>query len=185
MPRAEVAERSAAAVRLLAEGQATTQAAAAAMAGVGAMNVSHLKLKEAPPFSTIRRPESRFELVEVAPGVSYEKEFRVADGLEAPRVANCRAQRNYRCKKAALQEAACRARCRDSGLLSAVQTAATQPPASSLRKRKIKSEEQPPDMPAGARVKVEEQPPDMPAGARVKVEELPPMPPDARIKLEH
>ena len=109
MSSAEVTERSAVAVRLVAEGQATSQAAAAAMAGVSAMNVSNFKLKDAPPFSTIRRPESRFELVEVAPGVSYEKEFRVADGLEEPTVANCRAQQNYRRKKAALQEAARRA----------------------------------------------------------------------------
>jgi len=48
--------------------------------------------------------------------------------------------------------------------------AAPQPPATSLRKRKVKSEEQPPDMPAGARVKLEEQPPPMPSDAVVKLE---------------
>jgi len=49
-------------------------------------------------------------------------------------------------------------------------TAPQPPPSSSLRKRKVKSEEQPPDMPAGARVKLEEQPPPMPNDARVKLE---------------
>jgi len=50
------------------------------------------------------------------------------------------------------------------------QAAAPQPPATSSRKRKVKSEEQPPDMPAGARVKLEEQPPPMPNDAVVKLE---------------
>ena len=49
------------------------------------------------------------------------------------------------------------------------QAAVEQPTATSSKKRKVKSEEQPPDMPAGA---------------RVKLEELPPMPPDARVKRE-
>ena len=53
---------------------------------------------------------------------------------------------------------------------SAAQAAASQPPATASRKRKVKSEEQPPDMPAGARVKLEEQPPSMPDDARVKLE---------------
>ena len=53
---------------------------------------------------------------------------------------------------------------------SAAQATAPQPPAASSRKRKVKSEEQPPDMPVGA---------------RVKLEELPPMPPDARVKREY
>ena len=53
---------------------------------------------------------------------------------------------------------------------SAAQPAASQPPAASSRKRKVKSEEQPPDMPAGARVKLEEQPPPMPNDAVVKEE---------------
>jgi len=52
---------------------------------------------------------------------------------------------------------------------SAAQAAAPKPPATS-RKRKVKSEEQPPDMPAGARVKLEEQPPPMPDDAVVKEE---------------
>jgi len=47
---------------------------------------------------------------------------------------------------------------------------APQPPATSSRKRKVKSEEQPPDMPAGTRVKLEEQPPPMPTDAFVKLE---------------
>ena len=50
------------------------------------------------------------------------------------------------------------------------QAAGPQPTATSSKKRKVKSEEQPPDMPAGA---------------RVKLEELPPMPPDARVKFEY
>jgi len=50
------------------------------------------------------------------------------------------------------------------------QAAPPQLPSSSSRKRKVKSEEQPPDMPAGARVKLEEQPPPMPNDARVKLE---------------
>jgi len=51
------------------------------------------------------------------------------------------------------------------------QAAAPQPPSSSSRKRKVyKSEEQPPEMPAGARVKLEEQPPPMPNDTVVKVE---------------
>jgi len=54
--------------------------------------------------------------------------------------------------------------------VSAAQPAAPQPPSSSSRKRKVKSEEQPPDMPAGARVKLEEQPPPMPSDAHVKLE---------------
>jgi len=45
---------------------------------------------------------------------------------------------------------------------SAAQAAAPQPPTTSSRKRKVKSEELPPDMPAGARVKLEELPPPMP-----------------------
>ena len=53
---------------------------------------------------------------------------------------------------------------------SAAQTAPAQPPAAASRKRKVKSEEQPPDMPAGARVKLEEQPPPMPNDAVVKLE---------------
>jgi len=53
---------------------------------------------------------------------------------------------------------------------SAAHAARPQPPATSSKKRKVKSEEQPPDMPAGARVKLEEQPPPMPNDARVKLE---------------
>ena len=53
---------------------------------------------------------------------------------------------------------------------SAAQAAAPQPPTTSSRKRKVKSEELPPDMPAGARVKLEELPPPMPPDARVKRE---------------
>ena len=48
---------------------------------------------------------------------------------------------------------------------------APQPSATRSRKRKAKSEEQPPDMPAGVRVKLE-------------LEQPPPMPPDAHVKLE-
>jgi len=67
---------------------------------------------------------------------------------------------------------------------SAAQMAAP-PFASSSRERKVKSEEQPPDMPAGARVKVEELPP-MPAGAGdmlhderpVLLEPVPPLAPE-------
>jgi len=43
-------------------------------------------------------------------------------------------------------------------------------PATSSRKRKVKSEEEPPEMPAGARVKLEELPPAMPNDAVVKLE---------------
>ena len=50
------------------------------------------------------------------------------------------------------------------------QAAAPQPPAAASKKRKVKSEEQPPDMPEGARVKLEEQPPPMPNDTVVKVE---------------
>ena len=53
---------------------------------------------------------------------------------------------------------------------SVAQAVAPQPTATSSRKRKVKSEEQPPDMPAGARVKLEEQPPPMPNDAVVKLE---------------
>ena len=53
---------------------------------------------------------------------------------------------------------------------AAAQAAVPLPPAATLRKRKVKSEEQPPDMPAGARVKLEEQPPPMPSDAHVKLE---------------
>jgi len=53
---------------------------------------------------------------------------------------------------------------------AAAHVAAPQPPATSSRKRTVKSEEQPPDMPAGARVKREELPPPMPKDARVKLE---------------
>ena len=55
---------------------------------------------------------------------------------------------------------------RDSG----VQAAAPQPPAADWKKRKFKSEEQPPDMPAGARVKLEEELPLMPTDTVVKLE---------------
>jgi len=50
------------------------------------------------------------------------------------------------------------------------QAAPPQPSAATSRKRKVKSEEQPPDMPAGARVKLEEEPPPMPNDACVKLE---------------
>ena len=66
---------------------------------------------------------------------------------------------------------------------SAAQTASPQPQTTFPRKRKVKEEEQPPDMPAGTRVKLEELP-NMQPDARVKLEELPNMPPDARVKLE-
>ena len=53
---------------------------------------------------------------------------------------------------------------------SAAHAAPPLPPAAASMKRKVKSEEDPPDMPAGARVKLEEQPPPMPNDAVVKVE---------------
>ena len=63
---------------------------------------------------------------------------------------------------------------RDAAAQLPAQATAPQPPSTSSmtssRKRKVKSEEQPPDMPAGARVKVEEQPPPMPSDAHVKLE---------------
>jgi len=59
---------------------------------------------------------------------------------------------------------------RDAAAQLPAQATAPQPPSTSSRKRKVKSEEQPPDMPAGARVKLEEQPPPMPSDAHVKLE---------------
>jgi len=67
----------------------------------------------------------------------------------------------------ATAEEAALAVARDSG----AQAAAPQPLVfTSLGKRKVKSEEQPPDMPAGTRVKLEEEPPPMPSDAHVKLE---------------
>ena len=53
---------------------------------------------------------------------------------------------------------------------AAAQAAPQQPSAATSRKRKVKSEEQPPEMPSGARIKLEEQPPPMPTDAVVKLE---------------
>ena len=53
---------------------------------------------------------------------------------------------------------------------SAAPAAAPHSSCSSLRKREVKSEERPPDMPANACVKLEEQPPPMPSNVFVKLE---------------
>ena len=101
MSSAEVAVKTEHAMLLLKSGKASTQAEAAAAAGVNRTHVVLKKLEESPPHATLVET-SKFVEVELAPGVTFTKEQRTASGQEAPGEAQARAGRNYRSKLEAI-----------------------------------------------------------------------------------